>query len=104
MFLSNRKNCECEEEQYTCFSEEIFCLLKSLDPGTSIILKLEGDCPQEATFLYCQSDAILVSDIEGFCDVVYININKINAISICSEIKCCKYCGKSNCRCYKKRK
>ncbi|MGH0945555.1 hypothetical protein ACQVTS_31895 [Bacillus mycoides] len=90
MFLPKRKNCECEEKQNTCYLEEIFFLLKSLDPGTPIILQLDGDCPQGATFLYCQSDAILVSDMEGFCGVVYVNINKINALSMCSEIKCCK--------------
>lgn len=73
-----------------CRNEGIYQFLRTLVPGTCIVIQYDSQRPTRAVFQGFRRRTLLVSDIEGFprCSgFTHIAVNKINAVSIHSNCR-----------------
>ncbi|MGE7901434.1 hypothetical protein ACQKOI_23425 [Bacillus paramycoides] len=78
---------------------ELLQFLKTLTPGTCIVIQFDSQRPTSATFQGFQgNNVIILSDFDCFPGLARIAINKINVISINSP-DCDRFCCKRRRHC-----
>jgi hypothetical protein len=80
-------------------SPELLQFLRTLTPGTCIVIQYDCQPPTSATFQGFQgNDVIILSDFDCFPGLARIAINKINVVSINSP-DCNRFCCKRRRHC-----
>ncbi|PEM02398.1 hypothetical protein CN602_13705 [Bacillus cereus] len=84
---------------------ELLQFLRTLTPGTCLVIQYDCQPPTSATFQGFQgNNVIILSDFDCFPGLARIAINKINVVSVnspdCSRFRCkynkCKECDHNN--------